>query len=184
MTEATLTADSPSDGALIARWKEGNERAAALLVERHAQAIGRFVMSLGECQEVDDVVQDTFVRAFASLDRFREESSLKTWLFTIARNLVRDRSRARRRQRAAVPIDERHAVTEHDALDGVVADETERRMRQAVARLSPMQRDVFTLRVAEGLAYKEIAQVLGSTEGATRVHYHNAMRAIKEFLGD
>jgi RNA polymerase sigma-70 factor (ECF subfamily) len=184
MTEATLTADSPSDRALIARWKEGNERAAALLVERHALSLGRFVMSLGECDEVDEVVQDTFVRAFASLDGFRGESSLKTWLFTIARNLVRDRSRSRRRQPPAVPIGERHAVTEHDALDAVVADEMERRMRQAVARLSPMQREVFTLRVAEGLAYKEIAQVLGSTEGATRVHYHNAMRAIKELLDD
>lgn len=182
MTEATLQADEPSDGALIARWRAGDERAATLLVERHAVAVGRFVASLGERLEREEVVQDTFVRAFASLDRFREESSLKTWLFTIARNLVRDRARGRRRQRHAVPIAEEDSVSEHDALDEVVADETERRMRAAVARLSPMQRDVFTLRVAEGLSYKEIAHVLESTEGAARVHYHNAMRAIKEFL--
>jgi RNA polymerase sigma-70 factor (ECF subfamily) len=45
-----------------------------------------------------------------------------------------------------------------------------------------MQREVFTLRVGEGLSYREIAAVVGSTEGATRVHYHNAMRAIKEFI--
>jgi RNA polymerase sigma-70 factor (ECF subfamily) len=47
-----------------------------------------------------------------------------------------------------------------------------------------MQRDVFTLRVSEGQSYKEIAQVLGSTEGAARVHYHNAMRQIKELIDD
>ena len=49
-------------------------------------------------------------------------------------------------------------------------------------RLTTMQREVFTLRVAEGMSYKEIATVVGSTEGAARVHYHNAMRAIKEML--
>ena len=184
MTEATLQADEPSDGALIARWRAGDERAATLLVERHAVAVGRFVASLGERAELEEVVQDTFVRAFASLDGFRADSSLKTWLFTIARNLVRDRVRSRRRQRQSVPIEDDHTVSEHDALDEVVADETERRMRDAVERLSPMQRDVFSLRVAEGLSYKEIAQVLESTEGAARVHYHNAMRAIKEFLDE
>jgi len=184
MTQATLQADEPSDGALIARWKTGDQRAATLLVERHASAVARFVASLGERREVEEVVQDTFVRAFASLDGFRADSSLKTWLFTIARNLVRDRARGRRRRWSTDPIEEHDAVTTHDALDQVVADEAEQRMRHAVAGLSPMQRQVFTLRVAEGLSYKEIAQVLGSTEGATRVHYHNAMRVIKERLDD
>jgi len=55
---------------------------------------------------------------------------------------------------------------------------------RALERLSPMQRDVFTLRVGEGRSYKEIAEILGSTEGAARVHYHNAMRQIKEFIDD
>ena len=49
-------------------------------------------------------------------------------------------------------------------------------------RLTPTQREVFTLRVSEGLSYKEIAQVVDTTEGAARVHYHNALRAIKELL--
>lgn len=184
MREPAVTADEQSDGALIARWREGDQRAATLLVTRHAQAVARFVASLGERWDAEEVVQDTFVRAFGSLDGFRSESSLRTWLFTIARNLVRDRARTRRVRREHVPIAEDDAATEHDALDAAVADETEARMRAAVARLSPMQRDVFTLRVTEGMSYKEIAEVVGSTEGAARVHYHNAMRAIKECLDD
>jgi len=83
-----------------------------------------------------------------------------------------------------VSIEEWHAATEHDALDAAVADETEAQMRRAVETLTPMQREVFTLRVTEGMSYKEIAAVVCSTEGAARVHYHNAMRAIKEFLDD
>jgi RNA polymerase sigma-70 factor (ECF subfamily) len=63
-----------------------------------------------------------------------------------------------------------------------VADETERRVAAAVERLTPTQREVFTLRAGEGLSYKEIAAVAGTTEGAARVHYHNALRAVKEFL--
>ncbi len=176
--------DDATDRALIARWQTGDERAATLLVERHAGALARFVASLGQRDELDDVVQDTFVRAFGSLDRFRSESSLRTWLFTIARNLVRDRVRGAKWQKNIVSIEEDHAATEHDALDAAVADETSERLRGAVAKLSPTQREVFTLRVGEGLSYKDIADVAGTTEGAARVHYHNAMRAIKEFLDD
>jgi RNA polymerase sigma-70 factor (ECF subfamily) len=68
------------------------------------------------------------------------------------------------------------------ALDSMVAEESAAQVREAVARLSPTQREVFTLRVGEGLSYKEIAEVVGTTEGAARVHYHNALRAIKEAL--
>ncbi|HEY7876727.1 MAG TPA: RNA polymerase sigma factor [Gemmatimonadaceae bacterium] len=184
MTEPKATADEPSDAALIARWRNGDERAASVLVERHATALARFVVSVGERLEVEEVVQDAFVRAFASLDGFRADSAFRTWLCAIARNLVRDRARSRKLERHVVPIEEWHAATANDALDVTVADETEGRMREAVGRLSPLQRDVFTLRVTEGMSYREIATVVESTEGAARVHYHNAMKAIKEFLDE
>ena len=182
MTSPVEPAGAAPDAELIARWPRGDERAASLLVERHAPALGRFVASLGVRAEADEVVQDTFVRAFGSLDAFRGASSLRTWLFTIARRLVLDRRRARRRQGEAMELDDADAVTGYDALDGVVADETVRRLHGALSRLSPTQREVFLLRVNEGLSYREIAEVAGTTEGAARVHYHNAMRAVKELL--
>jgi RNA polymerase sigma-70 factor (ECF subfamily) len=174
----------PTDAELIARWKTGDERAATELVERHAAALARFAVSSGERAEVDELVQDTFVRAFASIDTFRGESSFRTWLFTIERRLLIDRRRAEKRRRDRTEIQEDDAATEYDALDGVVADETQQRLQRAVQRLSPTQREVFALRVGEGLSYKEIADAVGTTEGAARVHYHNAMRAVKEFLDE
>jgi len=174
----------PTDADLIARWKAGDERAATELVERHASALARFAISSGERAEVDELVQDTFVRAFASIDTFRGESSFRTWLFTIERRLLIDRRRAEKRRRDRTEIQEDDAATEYDALDNVVADETQRRLQRAVERLSPTQREVFALRVGEGLSYKEIADAVGTTEGAARVHYHNAMRAVKEFLDE
>jgi RNA polymerase sigma-70 factor (ECF subfamily) len=188
MTDVAVSAqgqaDDHTDLDLIARWKAGDQRAATLLVERHADAVARFAASVGARQDVEEIVQDTFVRGFASLDSFRGESSLRTWLFTIARRLLLDRRRTERRRGEVLELKDDDAVTEFDALDAVVADETERRMREAVARLTPTQREVFTLRVSEGMSYKEIADAAGTTEGAARVHYHNAMRAIKEFLDD
>lgn len=184
MTEALQTGAEADDGELIERWRRGDERAATLLVDRHAQPLARFIASLGGGEFVEEVVQDTFVRAFGSLDRFRAESSLRTWLFAIARNLLRDRARSAKGKGATVPVEEEHAVADHDALDQLVAGETAARLRAAVARLTPMQREVFALRVSEGVSYREIADIVGSTEGAARVHYFNAMRAIKEFLDD
>ncbi|HUF29247.1 MAG TPA: RNA polymerase sigma factor [Gemmatimonadaceae bacterium] len=180
----THTGDAPDDAALIARWRKGDERAATDLVERHARPLARFVASMGAREEVEELVQDTFVRAFASLDGFRAQSTLRTWLFTIARNLMRDRARAAKARTEESEIDDSHVATGHDALDQLVADETGVRLRAAIQCLTPLQRDVFTLRVTQGLSYREIAGVLGSTEGAARVHYFNAMRAIKDYIND
>lgn len=174
--------DSSFDHALISRWREGDERAATQLVERHAGAVGRYLQSLGAQDSTEELVQDTFVRAFSSIETFRGDSSLRTWLFTIARRLLLDRRRSFRRRREVAAVGEGDAITEFDALDSLIADESGRRVRDAVERLSPTQREVFTLRVTEGRSYREIAEIAGTTEGAARVHYHNALRSIKESL--
>ena len=184
MIEPALASDDPSDRDLIERWRQGEERAAAMLVERHAPGLARFATSLGEWQQVDEIVQDTFVRAFESLDTFRSEASLRTWLFTILRRLVLDRRRSERRRRESGDAGLATAATEFGALDRLVAEEAQRQVEAAVRGLTRMQREVFTLRVSEGLSYREIADVVGSTEGAARVHYHNALRAVKEALDD
>ncbi|HEY3286756.1 MAG TPA: RNA polymerase sigma factor [Gemmatimonadaceae bacterium] len=184
MSESSRETDAHLDVELIARWQRGDQRAASEIVTRHAQSLARYAAAQGVRDGLEELVQDTFVRAFGAIDTFRSDSSLRTWLFTILKRLVLDRQRAERRQRNQVELDEGHAVQEYDALDGMVADETHARVRQAVARLSGLQREVFTLRVTEGLPYTEIAKLVGSTEGACRVHYHNAMRAVKEYLSD
>lgn len=184
MAEDLTGRDDSLDSSLIQRWKEGDERAATALVERHATALGRYVGSLGERDAAEEIVQDTFVRAFSSLESFRGDSSLRTWLFTIARRLVVDRRRAFRRRRDVGSLEDVDAATEYTALDGLIASEAKRKVWGAVGKLSPTQREVFLLRVNEGLSYKEIAEVAGTTEGAARVHYHNALRTVKENLNE
>src|ERR671916_1163632 len=150
MREPNPKGDEPSDEELIARWRGGDERAATELVARHAPALARFAAASGAGADVEELVQDTFVRAFGSLDSFRGDSSLRTWLFTIERRLLLDRRRAERRRGADVELEEGHSATSHDALDALVASEARDRLRLAVERLSPTQREGFTLRVGEG----------------------------------
>src|ERR687894_1064762 len=106
MTEPNPKGDEPSDLELIARWRSGEERAASELVARHAPALARFAAASGAGGDVEELVQDTFVRAFGSLDTFRGDSSLRTWLFTIERRLLLDRRRADRRRAPDVELDE------------------------------------------------------------------------------
>ena len=181
MTESD--GDETPDAELIAAWKAGDQRAASRLVERHANALARFAASSGtwDPAEVDEIVQDTFVKAFGSIDSFRGESTWRTWLISIERRLMLDRRRAGRRRREE-EIDDTTPATGGTPLDHLVAGETEQRVRSALETLSPTQRDVFVLRVAEGLSYRDIARIVDTTEGAARVHYHNAMSAIKERL--
>ena len=184
MTPSPEGRPEETDTELIERWRSGDGRAATKLVGRHAQALARFAASAGERDGIEELVQDTFVRAFASLDSFRGASTLRTWLFTIERRLMLDRRRSERRSRETVPVEESDHVREYGALDGLIAEEAQERVRKSLDALSPTQREVFTLRVQQGLSYKEIAEVVGSTEGAARVHYHNAIKTVKEFLSD
>ena len=184
MTPSPSERPDETDMELINRWKGGDGRAATQLVGRHSQALARFAASAGEREGIEELVQDTFVRAFASLDSFRGDSSLRTWLFTIERRLMLDRRRSERRSREMVPMDDSDSVSEYGALDSLIAEEAQERVRKSLDALSPTQREVFTLRVQQGMSYKEIAEVVGSTEGAARVHYHNAVRTVKEFLKD
>src|SRR5687768_2210933 len=110
MSEASLSA-ADADKELIDRWKRGDPTAATAIVSRHSDALARFAVNLGEREDVEELVQDTFVRAFGSLHSFRGDSALRTWLFTIERRLVLDRRRAARRAPVAVQVTEASAST-------------------------------------------------------------------------
>ncbi|HET7039882.1 MAG TPA: sigma-70 family RNA polymerase sigma factor [Gemmatimonadales bacterium] len=171
-----------ADAELIDRWRAGDETAAAELVRRHARAVARFLGAAGAGDEVDDLVQEAFFRAFRGLDRFRGGASFRTWVMTIASNALTD-FRRRRGRRPVLPLEGRDvtdgAADPHGAL---VARETEARVRDEVARLPPMQRDVFLMRAQQGLPYEEIAAALGTSVGAARVHYHQAVKRLRRAL--
>ena len=182
MTPAEPVAAEPTDAALIAAWQGGDEPAAAELVRRHARALARFLIGVGAPEaDVDDLVQETFIRAFRALGTFRGQCRFRTWLLTIGGNVAKDAHRRGRSGRVvSLPDDLRS--TDSDPHEQAVAGEAEGRLALGLARLPRMQREVFLLRAQQGLAYDEIAAALGTTPGAARVHYHHAVKRLKEYV--
>lgn len=170
------------DAALIAAWQGGDERAATELVGRHARALARFLAGAGASpDDLDDVVQETFIRAFRGVERFRGQCQFRTWLLTIGGNVLKDAARRGARRRV-LPLDTEVASAAGDPHELAVADEAERRLEQGLGRLTRLQREVFLLRAQQGLEYDEIAAALETTVGAARVHYHHAVKRLKELL--
>jgi RNA polymerase sigma-70 factor (ECF subfamily) len=179
---APPTPDPPSDAALAAAYRRGDELAAAELVRRHAGPLGRFLYSSGALtSDVDDLVQETFFRAFRAVDGWRGDASFRSWLFTIGGNLLRDEFR-KAKGRTMLSLEDRDVPDRADPEADLAAAEAEERIRQELARLPRLQREVFLRRVQEGTGYEEIAAVLGTTPGAARVHYHHAVKRLKELV--
>lgn len=172
----------PADAELIAGWRAGDEAAAGVLVRRHAQAVARFLAAAGAGEDLEDLVQEAFFRAFRSIDRFREAAAFRTWLLTIAGNALTD-LRRRRGRRPVLALEDREVEDQRaDPHAELVLRDLEARVEIEVSRLPPMQRDVFLLRAQQGLAYEEIARALGTSVGAARVHYHHAVKRLKRVL--
>jgi RNA polymerase sigma-70 factor (ECF subfamily) len=174
--------EAPSDAALVAAYQAGDERAAAELVRRHLGAVGRFLYSSGAGRsDVEDLVQETFFRAFRKVAGWRGDAAFRSWLFTIAGNLLRDDYR-KRKGRQVISIEDRDLPDRADPEADLMASEAAQRVRDGLTRLPRLQREVFLLRSQEGREYDDIAAALGTTPGAARVHYHHAVKRLKELV--
>jgi RNA polymerase sigma-70 factor, ECF subfamily len=182
MPDAEPAAAPPTDAALIAAWQGGDEQAAAELVRRHTRALARLLAGAGAPEaDVDDLVQETFIRAFRAVARFRGQCQFRTWLLTIGANVLRDAYRRGKRARV-VPLVVELASADGDPHDQAEASEAEARLQDGLRTLPRLQREVFLLRAQQGFEYEEIAAALGTTPGAARVHYHHAVKRLKERL--
>jgi RNA polymerase sigma-70 factor (ECF subfamily) len=142
-----------------------------------------------------DAVQEAFATALQRIAGFRGESSLGTWLHRIVYNKSIDLLRERGRQAPLADEDEKSAVSEDERLarqpswsrppDQILyGEETRRALDEALARLTPQQRAVFTLREMEGLGTEEVGEILDLEPGAVRVHLHRARLRLRSLLGE
>ena len=182
MLQPEPTPASVDDAALIAAWRQGDEQAATELVRRHAKAVARFLAAAGALDaDLDDLVQETLIRAFRGAASFRGQCQFRTWLLTIGSNVLKDFVR-RAKRRQVVPLHEEMKATDSDPHEDAVANEAERRLQRGLEKLPRLQREVFLLRAQQGMEYDDIAAALDTTPGAARVHYHHAVKRLKEYL--
>ncbi|MFQ5669214.1 MAG: RNA polymerase sigma factor [Acidobacteriota bacterium] len=168
-----------SDEDLIEAFRAGNPGAFDQLVERHMKRIYALAFRMtGSHHDADDLAQEAFIRAHRGLARFRGEARFSTWLTRILLNL------GRTPRRADLPLDgaREPAAAAASPLAGLVASEDRRRVRQAVACLPKRQRQTLVLRLFEGLRYREIAGVLGTTTGTAKANFFHALRGVARRL--
>ena len=133
--------------------------------------------------DADDVLQNTFLKAWNALDSFHGDSKLFTWLSRIAINESLDFVR-RQKHLTVVSTDEddsgiANQLMADDYFDG---DETQAQLEEAIALLPEVQRTVFNLRYYDDMKYSEISKITGTSEGALKAYYHIAVKKTSEFF--
>lgn len=133
--------------------------------------------------DTDDIIQNTFIKIFTSLQSFRSESALYTFIYRIAANeaITTLRSRARTRQYVSeTPIEEFDKIATTESLyDG---NTIERELQHAISMLPDKQKIVFSLRYYDQMPYKEMSQILDTSEGALKASYHIAREKVEAHL--
>ncbi len=181
------------DTALLARLKAGDQAAYAQLVEGNASSIYRLALRLmGNEADAEDVLQETFLSAFKSIDRFEGRSSLSTWLYRIASNAAL--MRLRRNEPEQVSVDEPVERDDGDPMarqffdfcclpeDDLLREEAREQMKQAIDELPPTLRSVFVLRDIEGLSTAETAEALDLSVSAVKSRLMRARLKLRDQL--
>jgi RNA polymerase sigma-70 factor, ECF subfamily len=172
------------DAALAIRASRGESAAFGLLYDRHVAAIYRYVYyRVRDDAEAEDLTSDVFMRALKAMPRYEPRQAFLAWLYRIARNAVIDRARKGNRQ---VSFED---ALEHPGVDKIVEPDAEilahsdsATLRDALAKLTPLQQEVVVLRFLEGYSTLEIAGIVGKREGTIRGIQFRAIGALRQLI--
>ncbi|HTS29801.1 MAG TPA: sigma-70 family RNA polymerase sigma factor [Bryobacteraceae bacterium] len=175
-----------TDAVFVSKARSGDPEAYRVLVDRHSRSLFRLAFRMtGNEQDAEDVVQESFLRAYRQLGKFDERASFGTWLYRIATNysldLVRSRKRRSANQAPADPekddpmmaLPSGDPTPERMALSGEVRE----RVSEAMKDLSATERTAFVLRHFEGMSIEEVSRVLDCQPGAAK---HSVFRAVQK----
>jgi RNA polymerase sigma-70 factor (ECF subfamily) len=175
-----------TDAATVALARGGDSDAFRALVERHSRAVFRLAQRLtGNASDAEDVVQDTFLKAYKQLNRFESRANFGTWLHRIAVNCSIDLIRSRPHREAPHDVADLEQFGAVEAADAgrpsperlMLSAEVQGRITDAMSGLSRMERAAFVLRHFEGQSIDEISRALGLKTNATK---HSIFRAVKK----
>lgn len=183
-----------SERRLIRRLQDRDERAFSELIESHGDRVFNLCFRmLSNREEAEDLAQEVFITVFKSIDSFRGDSKLSTWIYRIASNLSKNRIKylARRHDRARAEFDEsidREAAAAAIATpkqarrpdDHVEGQELESIMQKAIAELDEDHRILVVLRDIEELSYEEICEITELAEGTVKSRLHRARLALRK----
>ncbi len=174
------------DLGIIADLKQENKKDLAfhMLVKKYQERlywhIRKIVMNH---EDADDVLQNTFIKVWKSIDKFREESSLYTWLYRIATNESLTFINSNKRK-ALIPLGEESDYLVKNLMSDPYfeGDKLQLKLQEAILRLPEKQRIVFNMKYYDEMKYEDMSQILDTSVGALKASYHHAAKKIEEFL--
>ena len=162
---------------------ESKEKAFSDIVFQYSEQLYWKIRSIVLTHEdANDVLQNTFMKAWKNIDEFQGKSMMSTWLFRIAINESLDFLRKKKVQSelsADVPNGIANQLMADEYFDG---DYTHALLQEAIATLPDVQRTVFTLKYFDEMKYSEISKLLGTSEGALKASYHIAVQKVAEYV--
>jgi len=176
------------DATAVAQARAGDSEAFRLLVERHSRALFKLAYRMtGNEHDAEDAVQEAFLKAYRSLDRFEERSQVGSWLYRIAANCAFDVLRRRQRRDGRLESldgeDSPEPQAETPGPDRLaLGGDVRRHLDAALERMSPRERAAFVLRHFEGRSVKEIEVALGMDTTAVKQSVCRAVRKAREVL--
>jgi len=187
-----LPMDARQEAILLAQAREGCEQSFESLVRENSEKMIQLALRLvNNRSDAEELVQEAFLRLYRSLSSFRGESRVGTWLYRTVTNLAIDylrREKIKRRlfffKRSNDDYDPADfaPTTDSPQDDQIIAREELGYVLQSLDKLSARQRTVLTLRHQENLSIKEIAEVLGLSQGSIKVHLHRAVQTLRASL--
>ena len=179
LSEPSMSADESPEGALVDRARDGDVAAFEALYHANVDRIhGLCLRMVGDRALAEDLTQEAFVRAWEKLSTFRGTSAFSTWLYRLAVNTVLSNRRSKkRRPEQPLEVVEPTASAPPEARPGHRID-----LERALLELTPQARLVFLLYDAHGFRHAEIAELVGISEGTSKVHLHRARKRLRKAL--
>lgn len=135
--------------------------------------------------DANDLLQNTFLKAWQNIENFRGDARLSTWLYKIAINeSLTHLEKERKRLGLSIDDEESHLINLIEADKDIDGDELALRLREAIASLPEKQRLVFNMRYYDEMKYEKMSEILGTSVGALKASYHLAVKKIEQFFAD
>ncbi len=167
---------------ILAKAQKGDSEAFGLIYDHFSEKIYRFIyFRVGHKEVAEDILSDTFVKAWQKINQINSPEALGGWLYQIARNNIIDYYRIKKE---TLSLDEASNVLEDlvNPIDEVAANMAQKKILETLNQLTEEQRQTIKYKFFEDLSNEEIAYILGKTEGAVRVIQHRAIIKLKEIL--
>jgi len=163
---------------------EKSDYAFNLIVARYQERLYWHIRKLLiEHEDTDDVLQETFVKAWKGLTGFREDASLFTWLYRIATNEALSFLRRKKRKFMIPIVDVEHKLEQQLESDEFFnGDQIQKRLQKAILSLPEKQRIVFNLRYFEEMKYEHMAEILNTSVGSLKASYHHAVKKVEKIV--